>query len=64
MTSTSNVSISFYLPVQVALLILFYGNILPTLPLWLVFLPTLIVLGALGVVIIVVIVAAIAVALS
>jgi hypothetical protein len=37
----SNISISFYLPVQVALLVLFYGGIMPTLPLWLVFLPSI-----------------------
>jgi len=39
--STSSVTISFWLPVQAALLVLFYGNILPTLPLWLVWLPTI-----------------------
>lgn len=41
--SNQSVSISFYLPVQVALLVLFYGNIIPTLPWWLVWLPTILV---------------------
>ncbi len=64
MSSTSNVSISFYLPVQIALLVLFYGGIMPTLPLWLVFLPTLVLLGTIGIVIIVVAIAAILAAIS
>lgn len=49
--STQSISISFWLPTQVALLVLFYGGFAPSLPWWVVWLPSLIILAALGVVI-------------
>lgn len=42
MSDTSKISISFWLPTQIALLVIYYGNIVPGLPMWLVWLPTLI----------------------
>lgn len=54
--SKQSVSISFFLPTQVALLVLYYGNILPTLPLWVVWLPCIIVGIACAVVLITVII--------
>ena len=47
--SKTNVSIGFWLPTQAALLVLFYGGIMPNLPWWVVWLPSLIVLGLLGI---------------
>lgn len=64
MSSTQSVSISFYLPVQVGLLILYYGGIVTTMPWWLVWLPSLLVLGAIGVIIIIAIIAFIMAALD
>jgi len=59
--SKTNVSIGFWLPTQATLLVLFYGGIMPNLPWWVVWLPTLIILGFLAIaVVIVILVAAIA----
>lgn len=41
----SKILISFFLPVQIILLVLFYGNILPMLPLWVVWSPCILVLA-------------------
>jgi hypothetical protein len=58
--STQSISVSFYLPVQIALLVLFYGNILPTLPIWLVWAPSLIIVGLLVIAAVILLVALIA----
>lgn len=43
--SKTNISIGLWLPTQVALLVLFYGGILPALPWWVVWLPSLLVIA-------------------
>ncbi|MFA5760337.1 MAG: hypothetical protein WC877_01090 [Dehalococcoidales bacterium] len=53
-SNAQTVSISFWLPVQVALLVLYYGNIVPNLPWWLVWLPSLALLLVIFVVMIIV----------
>jgi hypothetical protein len=55
MADAQTVSVSFYLPVQIALLVLFYGNIMPTLPMWLVWLPTLLLLGVIVIAVVLII---------
>ena len=55
-----NITIGFWLPTQVALLILYYGGICPTLPWWLVWFPSLIVLGLIAITVVIVGIIAIA----
>jgi len=43
--SGTNITIGFWLPTQVLLLVLYYGGILPSLPWWIVWFPSLIVAG-------------------
>jgi len=43
--SNSNITIGFWLPTQVIMLVLYYGNILPSLPWWIVWFPSLIAIG-------------------
>jgi len=45
----------FWLITQVALLILYYGNIVPSLPWWVVWFPSLLILGVIGIIVIVMI---------
>lgn len=47
--SKTNITIGFWIPTQVLLLVLYYGGILPSLPWWVVWFPSLIVLGLLAV---------------
>ena len=58
--SKQNITIGFWLPTQVALLILYYGGICPTLPWWLVWFPSLIVLGLIAITVVIVGIIAIA----
>ena len=58
--SKQNITIGFWLPTQVALLILYYGGIYPTLPWWLVWFPSLIVLGLIAITVVIVGIIAIA----
>jgi hypothetical protein len=55
-----NITIGFWLPTQVALLILYYGGICPTLPWWLVWFPSLLVLGLLAIFFVIMIIITIA----
>ena len=43
--SKTNITIGFWLPTQVILLVLYYGGILPSLPWWIVWFPSLIIIG-------------------
>jgi hypothetical protein len=38
---STNISIGLWLPTQAALLVLFYGGFIPTLPWWVVWLPSI-----------------------
>ena len=53
-------SIGFWLPTQAVLLVLFYGGIMPNLPWWVVWLPSLIALGILAIAVIIIILVVIA----
>jgi hypothetical protein len=57
--SKTEVTISFWLPTQIVLLVLFYGGIMPNLPLWLVWLPSLLVIAFFVVIAVIIIVAVI-----
>jgi len=45
--SKVNFSIGLWLPAQVILLVLYYGNIVPTLPWWVVWFPSLLAIAGL-----------------
>lgn len=55
--SKTNITIGFWLPTQAALLVLFYGGILPNLPWWVVWLPSLLVIASIVIILVIVVVA-------